>query len=124
MSAGEHSSLQQFRQRQLHAMDPDTRALALAQENVHYWHSRLTMPLPGEHEASLTPAALTGEAGHPRAEEAYVTMHRDPEAIIEYRPGPRRRACGRPPSAATGLRHARARDSAPDARPGNRPPCQ
>ena len=79
MSAPGNLSAHQFRARVLAGMDPDERALSLAQESVRFDHPKLSMRLPESHtEASETLRYRLHGAGHPRADEAYVTMHRDP----------------------------------------------
>src|SRR5258708_15702112 len=79
MSAPGNLCAHQFRARVLDGMDPDERALSLAQESVRFDHPNLDMRLPETHtEASETLRYWLHGAGHPRADEAHVTMHRDP----------------------------------------------
>lgn len=67
------------REEQLAAMDPRTRATALAQEQMRSYHPKTTLPL---HERSgQSSHVLTSwlkEHGHPGAEDAYVAEHRNP----------------------------------------------
>jgi len=66
----------QARDQALAAMDPDERALHLAQKRVRAWHPKLTMPLPGDHErASQTMRWWLAGAGHPDAARAYAVRH-------------------------------------------------
>jgi 2'-5' RNA ligase len=67
------------REEQLAAMDPRTRATALAQEQVRFHHPRLTMPLDVKNgQSSEVLSSWLREHGHPGADEAYVAAHPNP----------------------------------------------
>lgn len=79
-AGGMHMTAARTREEQLAAMDPATRASALAQEHVRLMHPKTTLPLHeknGQNNHSMT--QWLKEAGVPRAEDSYVAMHQFPD---------------------------------------------
>lgn len=66
------------REKQLAAMDPGSRALALAQEETRLYNPKLTGPLGTPQEAGSLLQNWLARGNHPRADEAYVARHSDP----------------------------------------------